>query len=68
MWLLAMFGTVAFSIALERWFNLRRRTDYDASALFDKVKQLLDIKKTDDAFGICAAGGKRALPRILAAE
>ena len=67
MWLLAMFGTVAFSIALERWFNLRRRTDYDASALFDKVKQLLAIKKTDDAFGICAAGGKRALPRILAA-
>jgi Biopolymer transport proteins len=67
MWLLAGFGAVAFSIALERWFNLNRRTDYDAHGLFEKIKQLIDLKKIDEAFGICAAGGKRALPRILAA-
>ena len=67
MWLLAGFGAVAFSIATERWLNLLRRTDYDALGLFEKVKQLLDNKKIDEAIGICAAGGKRALPRVLAA-
>jgi biopolymer transport protein ExbB/TolQ/biopolymer transport protein ExbD len=67
MWLLAAFGTAAFFIVVERWLNLQRRTDYDAFGLFEKVKILLENKKTDEAFGICAAGGQRALPRILAA-
>ena len=67
MWLLAGFGVVAFSIALERWLNINRRTDYNAHGLFEKIKQLIDLKKIDEAFGICAAGGKRALPRVLAA-
>ena len=67
MWLLAAFGTVAFIIVAERWLALQRRTDYNAIGLFEKVKLLLENKKVDEAFGICAAGGQRALPRILAA-
>ena len=66
MWILAVLGIVAVLTALERWLSLKKRTDYDALGLFEKVKNLIDTKKLDEALGICLSGGRRALPRILA--
>jgi len=66
MWILAVLGLVAMLTALERWLSLKRRTDYDALGLFEKIKQLVENKKLDEALGVCASGGRRALPRILA--
>jgi biopolymer transport protein ExbB len=67
MWILAALGLLAIFVSLERWFNLKRHTDYDALKLFDKVKRFIDNKQLDEAFAVCASGGPRALPRILAA-
>jgi biopolymer transport protein ExbB/TolQ/biopolymer transport protein ExbD len=67
MWILAALGLVAMLVSLERWFNLKRRTDYDALRLFEKVKNFIDNKQMEQALAVCASGGPRALPRILAA-
>ena len=67
MWLLTSLGVVAMVIVFERWKNLRRCSDYNAARLFESVKQKIDDKKMDEAFALCASGGVRALPRILAA-
>jgi biopolymer transport protein ExbB len=67
MWFLAALGLSAVAVALERWFDINRRTDYDAASLFDKMRGLLGEKKYDEAYRICASGGHRALPRILGA-
>ncbi|HEX7510168.1 MAG TPA: MotA/TolQ/ExbB proton channel family protein [Chitinivibrionales bacterium] len=66
MWILAVLGVIAVLTALERWLSLKQRTDYDALGLFEKVKNLIDTKKLDEALSICLSGGRRALPRILA--
>lgn len=66
MWLLAVVGVSAFAVTFERWWNLRKRTDCDAAALFGRVRALIEDKKIEEAYAICAAGGKRALPRIMA--
>jgi biopolymer transport protein ExbB len=66
MWLLAALGTAAFSVVAWKWFTLRSRTDYDAQALFSRVRNLLDDKRFDDAYQVCSSGGHRALPRVLA--
>lgn len=67
MWFLAALGLSAVSVALERWLSINGRTDYDAAGLFEKIKNLLNEKKFEDAYRICASGGHRALPRILGA-
>jgi len=67
MWLLAGFGIVALALAFERWQNLRRCSDYNAARLFEQVKKKIDDNNIDGAFELCASGGNRALPRILAA-
>jgi biopolymer transport protein ExbB len=67
MWALALLGVTAIAIAFERWFDINRRTDYDAAAFFENIKSLLLEKRFDEAIRICAAGGRRALPRILGA-
>jgi len=67
MWLLAGFGIVALALAYERWQNLRRCSDYNAARLFEQVKKNVDDNNIDGAFELCASGGNRALPRILAA-
>ncbi len=67
MWILAALGALSLIVALERWFNLQRHTDYDAKKLFDNVKRFIDNKQLDEAFAVCSSGGVRALPRILAA-
>jgi len=66
MWLLLLVGLTSFSTAAERWWNVKRRTDYDSADLFAFVKNLLDQKKIDQAYQTCVAGGKRLLPRIFA--
>jgi biopolymer transport protein ExbB/TolQ/biopolymer transport protein ExbD len=67
MWFLAAMGFVAAIIAFERFLAINKRTDYDAAGLFSKLKNFIEEKKYDDAFQLCAAGGDRALPRILGA-
>ncbi len=66
MWCLAVIGIIGALITLERWLAIGAYSDYDALALFDKVKKLVYEKNIDGAYQVCAAGGKRALPRILA--
>jgi biopolymer transport protein ExbB len=67
MWFLAALGLSAVAVTLERWLDINRRTDYDAASLFDSMRGLLNDKKYDEAYRICASGGHRALPRILGA-
>jgi biopolymer transport protein ExbB/TolQ/biopolymer transport protein ExbD len=66
MWLLLSIGVLSFSTAFERWYSIKRRTDYDAPELFGRIKVLLEAKKQDEAYQICVVGGKRLLPRIFA--
>ena len=67
MWALAALGAIAVIITLERWFDINRRTDYDAPAFFEDIKGLLLEKKFSEALQICLSSGNRALPRILGA-
>jgi biopolymer transport protein ExbB len=67
MWLLAILGVIALTVVFERWMNLKRCTDYDAIKLFEKVKDCIDNKRCEDAYAVCAAGGMRALPKIIGA-
>jgi biopolymer transport protein ExbB len=67
MWFLTAMGLVAAVISFERFFAINQRTDYDAAGLFAKLKIFIEEKKYDEAFQLCAAGGNRALPRILGA-
>ncbi len=67
MWLLAALGITAIVISVERWINLKRRTDYDALRLFQKVKNYIDNNQKNEAYALCSSAGLRALPRILAA-
>ena len=67
MWVLAAIGVVAGAITLERFFAVNRRTDYNAAALFERLKKLIDEKKVDEAVQVCKSGGHRALPRVLGA-
>jgi biopolymer transport protein ExbB/TolQ/biopolymer transport protein ExbD len=67
MWLLAALGVTAVVITVERWLDINRRTDYDAAGLFERIKKLIEEKNLDEAYRICASGGRRALPRILGA-
>ena len=67
MWALAALGGAAIAISIERWIAINQRTDYDAPTLFEKLRDLLAQKRSDDAYRICLAAGKRALPRILGA-
>ncbi len=67
MWVLATLGLSAVLLTAERWFSINRRTDYDAASFFERIKRLVDEKNFDEAYRICASGGRRALPRILGA-
>ncbi len=67
MWLLAGMAVVAAAISIERYIAISRHTDYDAAGLYAKLKNLIENKTYDEAFQLCSAAGKRALPRILGA-
>lgn len=67
MWVLAFIAVAAVSIVLERWFTISARTNVDASALVSRLQELIVADKLDEAGALCAAGGKRSLPRVLGA-
>jgi biopolymer transport protein ExbB/TolQ/biopolymer transport protein ExbD len=67
MWLLAAFGVFAAVVAIERFFAIKNRTDYNASAFFDKIRLLIDGQNVKDAILLCDAGNDRALPKIIGA-
>jgi biopolymer transport protein ExbB/TolQ/biopolymer transport protein ExbD len=67
MWLLLAMGLTAAVISLERFFSINKYTDYDAAALFEQVKQFIELKKFDEAVQLCSTGNYRALPRIIGA-
>lgn len=67
MWALFLLGMTAIAVALERWVEINRRTDYDAPSLFERIRNLLQQKRINEILDICLVSGKRALPRILGA-
>ncbi len=67
MWMLALMGATAIYITINRFLDINHRTDYDAPMLFEKIRALITAGQLDDAYKICAAGGRRALPRVLGA-
>jgi len=67
MWLLAGMAIAAAVISIERYIAIKQYTDYDAAGLYAKLKNLIENKAYDEAYQLCAAAGKRALPRILGA-
>jgi len=67
MWVLAAMGLTAAVIAIERYVAIQGHTDYNAEELYKNVKNLIENKTYDDAYRLCAAAGKRALPRIIGA-
>jgi biopolymer transport protein ExbB/TolQ/biopolymer transport protein ExbD len=67
MWALFLLGVTAVALTIERWIEINRRTDYDASSLFERIKDLLQQQRINEIEQICLSSGKRALPRILGA-
>jgi biopolymer transport protein ExbB/TolQ/biopolymer transport protein ExbD len=67
MWALLLLGMAAIAITIERWVDINRRSDYDAPSFFERIRDLLSQKRSDEAYQICLSSGKRALPRILGA-
>ncbi|MBD3322616.1 MAG: hypothetical protein GF350_16060 [Chitinivibrionales bacterium] len=67
MWILAGVALAAVVLMIDRWWDIRRRTDVDAEAFSQKIKKLIDENNYDEAFRICSAAGRRALPRIIGA-
>jgi len=67
MWILALMGLAALYITIKKWISVNRSTDYNAPVLFEKIKSLIDSKKTEEAYQICVSAGSRALPMVLCA-
>lgn len=67
MWILAFLAVSALGLIIERWLDIRRRTNVDAESFIDHLKALLQEKKLDEAYKLCHTAGKRALPRIVGA-
>lgn len=67
MWVLAAIALAALLLSVERVLSLNQRLNVDAQALTDKLKSLVEEKKLEEAYRICLAAGKRALPRVLGA-
>ncbi|MBD3421186.1 MAG: hypothetical protein GF398_13805 [Chitinivibrionales bacterium] len=65
MWVLAVIALLAALLILDRFFDIRSRTDVDAPSFADKIKQLIEEHKMDEAYQLCLAGKRRALPRII---
>lgn len=67
MWVLAALALMAAVLIVDRWLELAKRTNVDSTRLIEKVKQLVEEKRHEEAYQLCVSGGKRALPRILGA-
>ncbi len=67
MWILAFLAVAALVLIIERWIDIGRRTNVDAESFIDHLKNLIKDDKSDEAYRLCCAGGRRALPRIVGA-
>jgi biopolymer transport protein ExbB/TolQ/biopolymer transport protein ExbD len=67
LWVLAGIAVAAAILMVERWLDIRRRTNVDGEMLSDKLRTLIREGRVQEAYNICASGGKRLLPRILGA-
>lgn len=67
MWLLIILALSAILLIIERWLDIRKRTNVNSTRFIEKITNLIRDNKIDEAYGICASGGRRALPRIIGA-
>ena len=67
MWILLGLGVLSIILMIERQWDLSRRTNVDGVALVGRLASLIAEGKLEEAYKLCALGGKRALPRILGA-
>ena len=67
MWILAFLALSALGLIIERWLDIRKRTNVDAESFIDHLKVLIKEKKIDEAYKLCHAAERRALPRIVGA-
>lgn len=67
MWVLALMALCAVILVIERWFDIGKRTAVDAESFTNRIKQLLEENKREEAIQLCDAGGKRVLPKIFGA-
>ncbi len=67
MWILLIISLSAIILIIERWLDINRRTNVNASGFVEKITHLIQEKKVEEAYKICASSGKRALPRIIGA-
>ena len=67
MWAIIVVALIAFIIIIERWIEYRRRTNVDEPLFVKEITKLLLEQKLEDAYKLCMAGGKRALPSIIGA-
>ncbi|MBE9535729.1 MAG: MotA/TolQ/ExbB proton channel family protein [Proteobacteria bacterium] len=67
MWSLATIALVAAALVIERWLELRRRTDVNAPLFAERIRRLIVDRKMDEAYRLCMSGGQRALPSIFGA-
>jgi len=67
MWVLALLGVLAVALIIERWIDIKRRTNLNAESFIGRISALIMEKKFDEAYSLCFSAGKRALPRIIGA-
>jgi len=67
MWILAFMALASLALIIERWFDIKRRTNVDTESFIDHLKMLVKDKKIDEAYRLCCTSGRRALPRIVGA-
>jgi hypothetical protein len=58
MWVLALVALAAAALVVERWIEISRRTDVDASSFVDNVKDLIDDGETGEAYQLCGSSGR----------
>jgi biopolymer transport protein ExbB/TolQ/biopolymer transport protein ExbD len=67
MWALLAIAILAAVTVIDRWVDISRRTDVDAGRLTEKIRAMLRDNQYNEAYQLCASGGRRVLPRVLGA-
>ncbi|MBN1757263.1 MAG: MotA/TolQ/ExbB proton channel family protein [Chitinispirillaceae bacterium] len=67
MWILAGIAFTALLMMVERFLQINRYTNIDASRFVDRLLVLIKDDKLSDAYAFCSSGGVRALPAVLGA-
>ena len=67
MWILALMALSALGLIIERWLDIRKRTNVDTESFIDHLKVLIKDKRLDEAYNLCHAAERRVLPRIVGA-